>query len=224
MDEEMELEFNDKIMKALMKKVQDSNTRCDVLEKDLGVKQAELQYLAKLYDEETSALSQQLEEEKEKADNYERELNEIKAKLSKKDEELSNLTSKMEDFNSMKQEIKELRSQLEDSNKTINVQQSTLSQQEAKILEMGEEIKNKDIIIEEQTTLYQAAQMELKEYKGPEMIADDSSESDRLKCYKCGSVGKDIKVVEDKSKALSYVGNMPMYAKYHVCKKCGYQF
>ena len=66
--------------------------------------------------------------------------------------------------------------------------------------------------------------MELKEYKGSEAIDGDSSASDRLKCYKCGSVGKDIKVVEDKSKALSYVGNMPMYAKYHVCKKCGYQF
>jgi len=56
------------------------------------------------------------------------------------------------------------------------------------------------------------------------IIKSITSNGDRLKCYKCGSVGKDIKVVEDKSKALSYVGNIPMYAKYNVCKKCGYQF
>jgi hypothetical protein len=80
------------------------------------------------------------------------------------------------------------------------------------------------MIIEEQTKLYEALQKELKEYKGPKAIVNESSASDRLKCSKCGSVGKDIKLVEDKSKALSYVGNMPMYAKIKVCKKCGFQF
>jgi len=40
----------------------------------------------------------------------------------------------------------------------------------------------------------------------------------------CGSVGGDIKTVEDKTKVLSYVGHIPMYAKKHVCKKCGYEF
>ena len=200
MDEEMEFEFNEKITKALMKRVQDTNTKCAVLEKDLGVKQAELQYLAKLYDEETTSLTQELENEKKKATKYEEELNEIKAKLIEKYEEILDLTSKVDNFNnkntSMEQEIEKLRNELEGAN----------------------------TIIEEQITLYEALQMELKEYKGPEAIVDDTSNGDRLKCYKCGSVGKDIKVVEDKSKALSYVGNIPMYAKYNVCKKCGYQF
>ena len=228
MDEELEFEFNDKIQKALMKKVQDSNTKCAVLEKDLGVKQAELQYLAKLYDEETTSLTQELENEKKKAPKYEEELNEIKAKLIEKYEEILDLTSKVDNFNnkktSMEQEIEKLRNELEGANNKIDDQQNIISQQEARIQEISEEIKNKDTIIEEQTTLYEALQMELKEYKGPEAIVDDTSNGDRLKCYKCGSVGKDIKVVEDKSKALSYVGNIPMYAKYNVCKKCGYQF
>jgi hypothetical protein len=40
----------------------------------------------------------------------------------------------------------------------------------------------------------------------------------------CGAVGHNIKVEEDKTKVLSYVGHIPMYAKKHVCKKCGYDF
>lgn len=95
MDEDLEFEFNDKVMKALMKKVQDSNTKCAILEKDLGVKEAELQYLAKLYDEVTSSLTQELENEKKKTKIFEEELNEIKANLSKKTEELSDLNSKL---------------------------------------------------------------------------------------------------------------------------------
>ena len=224
----MEFEFNEKITIALMKKVKDTNTKCAVLEKDLGVKQAELQYLAKLYDEETTSLTQELENEKKEATKYEEELNEIKPKLIEKYEEILDLTSKVDNFNnkktSMEQEIEKLRNELEGANNKIDDQQNIISQQEAQIQDKSEEIKNKDTIIEEQITLYEVLQMELKEYKGPEAIVDDTSNGDRLKCYKCGSVGKDIKVVEDKSKALSYVGNIPMYAKYNVCKKCGYQF
>jgi len=217
MDEELEFEFNDKVMKALMKKVQDSNTRCAAIEKDLGVKEAELQYLAKLYDEETTSLTQKLENEEKKAKKFEEELNEIKASLLKKEEKIIVLSSKVE-------EIDNIKVQLEIANNKINNQQNLISQQETRIREMSEEIKNKNIIIKEQTALYETLQMELKEYKGPEAIADENSAGDRLKCAKCGSVGKDIKVVEDRAKALSYVGNMPMYAKYHVCKRCGFQF
>ena len=235
MDEEMELEFNDKIMKALMKKVQDSTTRCDVLEKDLGVKEAELQYLAKLYDDETSSLTQDLEHEKEKATKLEGQLNEITDKFSEVNNELTiiksekdNLYSKMP---SLEKEIEKLREELHCANNKINEQQTNISELEDQIQELSEEIKtndtvikNKDIVIEEQRSLYETFELELREYKGPEFTADDLSAGDRLKCVQCGSVGKDIKIVEDKSKPLSYVGNMPMYAKYRVCKRCGYKF
>jgi ribosomal protein S27AE len=115
-----------------------------------------------------------------------------------------------------------LNQEIENANNTINEQKTIISQQETKILEMSEDIKNKTIIIEEQTTLFEALEMELKESKGSETISSETS--DRLKCSKCGSVGKDIKIVEDKTKILSYVGNMPMYAKVHICKKCGNSF
>jgi chromosome segregation ATPase len=235
MDEEMELEFNDKIMKALMKKVQDSTTRCDVLEKDLGVKEAELQYLAKLYDDETSSLTQDLEREKEKAVKLEGQLNEITDKFSELNKELTIIKSEKDKLNSkipsMEEETEKLREELQCANNKINELQKNNSQLKDQIQELSEEIrnkdtiiKNKDTIIEEQQSLNETLELELKEYKGPESNDEDLSAGDRLKCVQCGSVGKDIKVVEDKSKALSYVGNMPMYAKYHVCKKCGYKF
>lgn len=228
MDEEMELEFHDKIMKALMKKVQDSTNRCDVLEKDLGIKEAELQYLAKLYDDETSSLTQDLEREKEKAAKLEGQLNEITNKFSEVNNKLTIITSEKDTLcskiPSLEKEIEKLREEFRSANHKINEQQTKISQREDQIQELSEEIKNKDTVIEEQKSLYEALEIELKEYKGPESIADDLSAGDRLKCVQCGSVGKDIKVVEDKSKPLSYVGNIPMYAKYHVCKRCGFKF
>ncbi len=228
MDEEMEFEFNEKIMNALMKKAQDSNAKCAVLEKDLGVKEAELQYLAKLYDEKTTSLTQELESEKEDVAKLNEQINEIADKLAAINNETSNSTSEKENFSvklvSLIEELEKLRNELQEANKKIDEQQILISQQEAKIQEMIEQIKNKDIIIEEQTAHFETLEMELKEYKGTEAIAGDTSNGDRLKCSKCGSVGKDIKVVEDKTKPLSYVGNMPMYAKIHVCKRCGFQF
>ncbi len=231
----MEYEFNDKIMKALMKKVQDSTTRCDVLEKDLGVKEAELQYLAKLYDDETSSLTQDLEHKKEKAIELEGQLKEIIDRYTEVNKELTNITSERDNLYSkipsLEKEIEKLKEELQCANHKINEQQTDIKHLEGQVQELSEEIKNKDTliknketIIEEQRSLYEALEMELKEYKGPESNADDLSAGDRLKCVKCGSVGKDIKVVEDKSKPLSYVGNMPMYAKHHMCKKCGNQF
>ena len=47
---------------------------------------------------------------------------------------------------------------------------------------------------------------------------------ERLICPSCGARGRDLKVEEDKSKVLGYVGHSPLYSKINVCKKCGYKF
>lgn len=217
---DMEFEFNEKIMTALMKKVKVSDAKVEELEQNISVKEAELQYLAKLYDEQTKSLKKELEEEKSKNEKIEFELNKYKddvnkykEEIPKKDEEISDLTSKLQ----------KLTNELKETMTKINDQEKIISQQDTKIQEMTKEIDNKNLIIKEQSTHFEALEAELKEYKGPEIDASDS-EGERVKCSKCGSVGKDIKIVEDKTKPLSYVGNMPMYAKVHVCKKCGYQF
>ncbi len=44
-------------------------------------------------------------------------------------------------------------------------------------------------------------------------------------CPMCGARGKQyFKKVENKSKIVSYIVTIPMYAKNHVCKRCGYEF
>ncbi|MBY8992842.1 MAG: hypothetical protein KGD58_19015, partial [Candidatus Lokiarchaeota archaeon] len=74
------------------------------------------------------------------------------------------------------------------------------------------------------STIIKEIEAELNELKPPEILNNDPTSGDRLICAKCGAAGKDIKTIEDKSKPLSYMGNIPMYAKYKVCKKCGNQF
>ena len=226
--EEMELEFNEKIMQALMKKVQVSDARLNELEKNLGVKEAELQYLAKLYDEKITLINIELEDERSKAAEMEDKLNEMIENFSAKDAEISNLTNKLNEYtteiNSLNQQIEKMKNEIENAHGKIDEQETVISQQETKIQAMSEDIKNKAIIIEEQTIHFEALEMELKKDKSPETASNEASNSDRVKCKNCGSVGKDIKIVEDKTKALSYVGNMPMYAKIHVCKKCGNTF
>lgn len=46
-----------------------------------------------------------------------------------------------------------------------------------------------------------------------------------IRCPMCNAIGKKNFVkVEDKSKILSYVSLVPIYAKKHICKRCGYEF
>ena len=75
-----------------------------------------------------------------------------------------------------------------------------------------------------QTLWDEEVETELSELKPPEIGAGGFLSDERVTCPMCGAVGHDIKMEEDKSKVLSYVGHIPMYAKKHVCKKCGYDF
>ena len=98
------------------------------------------------------------------------------------------------------------------------------SQKEKKIQELQETLSGKDKIIEDQNTHLEQIKAELNNLNPPEVITVDVGERERVSCPTCGAVGKDIKIEEDKSKVLSYIGNTPMYAKKHVCRKCGYEF
>ena len=57
--------------------------------------------------------------------------------------------------------------------------------------------------------------------EAPPIIPDYSMDS-RIICPMCSATN--IKDMEDKTKVLSYVGHVPIYAKKHVCRKCGYEF
>ena len=190
MDKDKDEEFNEKILSALIKPVKNSDSKFAELEKNLIVKEAELQYLVKLYDEKISSLTNEIEDEKKRAGKLEEQMNKTTVRLSAKDDEIID----------------------------------NISQQEVKIQGLNEELLKKDEILARQLSRIEAIELELRTFKSHEVFGSDTSGGDRVKCPKCAAVGNDIKLVEDKTKVLSYVGNMPMYAKIKVCKKCGYQF
>lgn len=128
------------------------------------------------------------------------EIDDLKNKISIVEEENAKLTSQLAELNNL------------------------LLQKDSEIEELNKTISKKDKFIEEQTAHLEKLKAKLFVLEPPEMLTDDITTEGRIKCVRCGAVGKDIKGVEDKSKILSYMGNIPMYARKHVCKKCGYEF
>ncbi|MHA2120547.1 MAG: hypothetical protein ACW990_04990 [Promethearchaeota archaeon] len=127
---------------------------------------------------------------------------------------LEELTSKL---STSQGEITQLNSQLTELN-------NTLLQRDTQVQDLTESMSEKEQLIETTTAHLSEVESELEEYKPPDMGAGGFASEERITCPMCGAVGHDIKTVEDKSKVLSYVGHIPMYAKKHVCKKCGYEF
>jgi len=97
-------------------------------------------------------------------------------------------------------------------------------QRDTHIQELDSNIGAKEKLIEAQTAHLDEVEVELDELKPPEMGTGGFASEERITCPMCGSVGRDVKQIEDKTKVLSYVGHIPMYAKKNVCKKCGYEF
>ncbi len=79
---------------------------------------------------------------------------------------------------------------------------------------MESKLNERDQLIEEQKA-------KIAELEPPVPQAGDY-DSSRIICPMCNSV--EVKDVEDKSKVLSYIGHLPLYAKKHQCRKCGYEW
>lgn len=146
--------------------------------------------------------------------------------------EIDDLKKKLENANAktidLEKDLKNKEKELSDLSKFTNEKISSLSSElehgKTKISELEKSLDEKDKIIEEQTGHVEKLKAQLFELKPSEILVSDVTAEVRVKCVKCGAVGKDIKIIEDKTKVLSYIGNLPMYAKKHVCKKCGYEF
>jgi predicted Zn-ribbon and HTH transcriptional regulator len=106
----------------------------------------------------------------------------------------------------------------------LNELNNLLVQKDNQLQELSEGLSEKDKLIQAQTAHIEEVEGEIQELKPPEIGAGGFASEERITCPMCGAVGGNIKTVEDKSKVLSYVGHIPMYAKKHVCKKCGYEF
>ena len=97
-------------------------------------------------------------------------------------------------------------------------------QRDTQIQELTEDVSEKVHEIESTSAHLSEVESELEELKPPDIGAGGFASEERITCPMCGAVGSNIKQIEDKTKVLSYVGHIPMYAKKHVCKKCGYEF
>jgi chromosome segregation ATPase len=133
----------------------------------------------------------------------------------------SNLNSEIEDLKNKMSIVEENNANLSSQLAELN---NLLSQKDTELQELNNTISEKDKLIEEQAGQLEELKAKLFELQPPEILTGEITTEARVKCINCGAVGKDIKVVEDKSKVLSYIGGAPMYAKKHVCKRCGYEF
>lgn len=138
--------------------------------------------------------------------------------LNKKADEIRNLTTKNAEF--LKQ-IDDLNAELTAKNSTMANLKARLDQVEpqlgeakAKVNELQARVSEKDLSMEEM-------EGKLKEFESPVPEISNLGE-ERVVCPMCGAV--DVKQVEDKTKVLSYVGHIPIYAKKTQCRKCGYEF
>lgn len=178
-----------------------------------------------------------------KVSTYEAEIRELKDILEKKDEEIANLGKsrdslsseledtkrKMSELENKANELDKLESEVYDLKKTVTLKDDESNKLNAEVDELKQEVaklndnlKEKEKAFEEQRAKLEKSETELSALKPAEPTEYTSEE--RLVCPKCGARGKDLKVEEDKSKVLGYVGHSPMYSKTNVCKQCGEKF
>ena len=215
MDEKKLEEFNQQIFNAFKVKVEKSNKIISNLEHDVKVKEVELNFLAKKYDEEITQLNKIMEKSKEQIQELENRIFEKEKEFASTKEENKEFLSQIETLkneNDLKDKnIGELKPQLADTT-------NSLSLKEEELQSLQKLVEEKEKIIEDQKTKLEMVEAELSTFKPLEL---DFKGKERLRCPSCGAVGKDIKEEEDKSQILDYIGHSPIYAKIRLCKKCG---
>jgi chromosome segregation ATPase len=138
--------------------------------------------------------------------------------LNEKADEIRGLSEKSAGY--LKQ-IDDLNAELTGKNSTLDNLKARLDQIEpqlgearAKVNELQARVSEKDLSMEE-------LEGKLKDFESPVPEISDIGD-ERIVCPMCGDVH--TRQVEDKTKVLSYVGHIPIYAKKNQCRKCGYEF
>ncbi|MFX1348507.1 MAG: hypothetical protein ACFE92_07530 [Promethearchaeota archaeon] len=211
-----------KVVKALQNKIDSYQTEINELKESLEQKDEEIAELAKSKDAlktELEEVKSNLEDKANKLEKIDSEVYDLKKTVTIKENETKKLYGELDD---LKQKIDELNDELTKKENEITEISDELAKKDDKITKLNETLAGKEKIIEEQINKLQKAETELLATEPAEPAKYTSEE--RLICPNCGARGKDLKVEEDKSKVLGYMGHVPMYAKTNVCKKCGYKF
>jgi chromosome segregation ATPase len=116
--------------------------------------------------------------------------------------------------NQLAAEVDELKGTVSSLENTIAAKDAEIQKATAQLEELNTKVAGQGSTISEQ-------EAKIKELEPATPESEFHSDS-RIICPMCGNI--DIKNVEDKTRVLSYVGHVPIYAKKHICKKCSYEF
>ncbi|NMC08457.1 MAG: hypothetical protein GYA24_24830 [Candidatus Lokiarchaeota archaeon] len=139
------------------------------------------------------------------------QLGAAKTTISQKE---ANITALEGAKNQLTAEVGELKAKISSLENTIAAKDAEIQKATAQLEELNTKIASQQSTISEQ-------EAKIKELEPATPESEFASDS-RIICPMCGNI--DIKNVEDKTRVLSYVGHVPIYAKKHICKKCSYEF
>ena len=194
-------------IEGLQKQLGESNSKVSRLEKLLSEKEINLTEKAAKSEHRLTSMSSALESAFDKILDLENNLKSSSSRIALKDEEIGNIKAEKSSLTSKLNEIR-----------------SNLKQKDLELQELRNKIDEKNRILEEKTIHLKKVEEELEELKPPDLEKLFYSYEARNRCPNCSAVGKYIKEIDDKDKVLSYVGNIPMYAKKYVCKNCKYEW
>ncbi len=211
-------DLDNKVVNALQNKVVSYEKEIVELKNILETKDEEIANLAKSKDE----MSAELEEARSKLSDLDSKAGDVEKLNSEVYDLKKTVTLKVEEINKLKAEVDDSKPKVAELTKNNEELKKGIAEKESKIKELTDALAEKEKAFDDQKSKLEQADLELSTLK-PAAPTEYTSE-ERLVCPSCGAKGRDLKVEEDKSKVLSYVGHTPMYAKINVCKKCGYKF
>lgn len=211
-------DLDDKVVRALQNKVDSYESEISQLKDILEKKDEEIAGLAKSKD----GMSSELEETRSKLSNLESKTGDLDKLNSEVYDLKKTITLEENELNNLRAEVDEFKPRVAELTKNNEELKRNIAENESKVKELTDALAEKEKAFDDQKSRLEKAETELSALKPAEPSEYTSEE--RLICPKCGARGKDLKVEEDKSKILGYVGHSPMYGKNNVCKKCGTTF
>ena len=211
-------DLDNKVVNALQNKVASYEKEIGELKNILETKDEEIANLAKSKD----VISAELEETRSKLTDLESKTGDLDKLNSEVYDLKKTVTLKGDEINKLQAEVDESKPKVAELTNINEELKKDIAEKESKIKELTDAFTEKEKAFDDQISRLEKAETELSALK-PAAPTEYTSE-ERLVCPSCGARGKDLKVEEDKSKVLSYVGHSPLYAKVNVCKKCGYKF
>ncbi len=181
--------------------------------KDLEISLDKLSSISYDYNEEIANLKLKLDHSNQKLKEAHQTINKQEGRISALSAQLEEKKMIVPKTDQKDQKISELSLQLQEKDSEISELTSQLEGKSTALKNLILKMEKSDHPIDE---LYNPP---------PEVeIEEPTAIDERVRCPKCGAFGRDLKTMEDRSKVLRYQGQMRIYAKKRVCKKCGTEF